>query len=362
MAGRPKKNPTRIDDVKDSRLRWFSLKKYSLADEFTDLQLHFQILSRRELLQHLDVCKEVPECQAPGVPLALPFGQQKKIECVRMDPIVTLKTIPAHGLAVSDFWFLSCFLMGGGPLRVVRPLGSRELTRIFEGMLLALAVEPGVTTRFYGPKERERLLNNLFKIRNSLCQNPWIDSTELEDPYSLPYSGEVLLKINLQAPRWQLERELETLIRSLHKNQPPPEGGEFPELDWKPRKKKQFTPAQKPIAKSSLIKHNILPFLDLLIWEEENGITIADSTKAEMLFPLSGKGMSNSGISWAKNWIREAESLAWSVLTFNDLSYSDLERRAEEELQNAYTRGYFDGIYIPSPALRTQIDNELRDE
>lgn len=363
MAGRPRNSPTRISNATDPRLKWFSLKKYSPSAEFTDLQLHFQILCRRELFKHLDVCKEIPPGETPSIPPVLPSWLPQKINCVLKDPIVTLKTIQAHGLAVSGFWFLSCFLTGSGPLQFVQQLGFSELTKIFEGMLLAFTVNPpGVTNRAYSPNERESVLRTQFANRDDLCRNPWIGSTKIEDLHSLLYPGEVLLKINLQAPRWQLERELETIIRTLHKNQPFQEAQEFSDLDWKPRKKKHFTPAQKPITKSALLENQILPYLDLTIWEEEHGLTIADATKARLLFSDSIDGFVKSGQSWAKNWIREAESLAWSVLTYDDLSYFDLERRADEELQNAYTRGYSDGIYIPTPAMRAQIDSELRDE
>jgi hypothetical protein len=183
--------------------------------------------------------------------------------------------------------------------------------------------------------------------------------------------------VDLTAPDDQLEIDFTAVLRTLRKTQPAPIGHGLPALNWKPKRKRKYTSRPKPITKEILLKMKTIQFLDLLIWEEQNGCKISPKAKSRLLFPYSGEGFVDRGSSVDKrsqskvtkaesvqieNWNITEESRAWSLMENSDSSCAELERLAEKQLVNAYKRGNADNEFVPTKKMRSEIEKALSPE
>ena len=371
MAGRPPKSTNRIENENDQRLKWFSLAAYKPAMLLTDLGWHFQIMARKDLLYGLDGCLEKPANAPGGDRSKLPAWLTKKIDCVRQQPIASIKTIETQELRVSDFHLLSGFLLGYGHTSTsVRTVHFGELMQLFEDLLLELGGAPISTPSAFWPYSREKLLKQLFESRNQYRFGK-ISATAIDDARQFPKAGRTLLRVDLDVPHVRLEADWESAMKALLKNQSHSPEHELPELNLKPKKRRGLSANPIPITKEDLVTYRILPFLDLLIWEREH-VQISDAAKARLLFPNSPKGcvelqhphkelgqLSKKGrreeIIGYTSWLDTARAWVWSMMSSSDWSYRDLERRAVDELRYAYTRRHADGEFIPTKALRMRM-------
>ena len=378
LAGRPPKSSNRIEDESDPRLKWFRLAAYKPAVLLTDLGWHFQIMARKDLFYGLDASLEKPANATGSVRIKLPARLTKKIHCVRQQPIVSIKTIEARGIRLSDFDFLSSFLLldYSYPPTSVRTVCFGELMELFEDLLLELGGAPISTPSAFWPYSREKLLKQLFENRNQYRFGK-TGATAIDDGPQFPQARRTLLTVDVDVPNARREADWESAMKALLKRQSPSAEHELPELNLKPKKQRGFTTNPIPITKEDVAAYGILPYLDLLIWEREHQIAISDAAKARLLFPNSSKGWAQlqyphkavgqpskrgrrAGSVLYTSWLDTVRSWVWSIMSSSDWSYRDLERRAVDELRNAYRLKHADGEFVPTKAMRVQIDRDRR--
>ena len=378
MAGRPPKSSNRIEDESDPRLEWFRLDAYEPATLLTDLRWHFQIMARKDLFYGLDGSLEKPANATGSARIKLPAPLTEKIDCVRQQPIVSIKTIEGLGLRLSDFDFLSSFLSLDYRYSStsVRTVCFGELIELFENLLLELSGAPISEPGASWPHSREEFLKPILEHRNWYRFGK-IGATAIDDGRQFPQAGRTLLIVDVDVPRARLEADWESAIKPLLKKRSHSAEHELPELNLKPKKQRGFTANPIPITKEDLTAYGILPLLDLLTWEREHQVAISDAAKARLLFPNSPKGSvelqyphkelgqpSKKGrrekIVRYTSWLDTVRSWVWSMMSSSDWSYRDLERRAVDELRYAYSLRHADGEFIPTKAMRVQIDRDRR--
>jgi len=265
-------------DAGDRRLNWFDSDKYSGLEKLSSLGWYFQILVRRELLKRLDSQKDF----VGSSPKRL---MSEQINCVRRVPIVTLKSLRDSGVPLKSFHYLSVFLAFGSESGSVTPITLGEMIEDMEALLTFIESSDSLErTGNHRPEGRSW-------VSPSLIERGFARRGELKYKYSslavselLPGAVE-LLHLDLGAPDRVLTADFKDLLNSLRSSrQVEMEGQPYPELDWTPTRRKSNSERPWSIDSRRLLDGKVIQFLDLIIWERQEHLTISPLAKASLLF------------------------------------------------------------------------------
>jgi hypothetical protein len=328
------------------------------------------------VLYTLDASKEGLILGTGSAADSLPASLKDLINCVRKEPIASIKSILDDGFLVSDFFSLAGFLLSTEPSKSVEPVIFSTLIHMVENLLLGTENETDRPNRthFYGYGERSALVEKLFSDREKFRYNR-IGSASVGDP-SVFSSCVHLLKVNLDAPDSRLMADFAAVLRFWRETQVAHPEFPFPELTWKPRRKKPASSRPWTVTSKSLLESKVIPFLDLLIWEEEHGCKISVTAKSQILFPKnilghierkpktankSGEKLKRDKTRYVhlRSLIVSLESQAWSLMDGSNASHFELSIRATDELLTAYRKGIGNRDFVPTPSMLTSIEQAL---
>jgi hypothetical protein len=315
-------------------------------ERLTDLGWHFQILARRELVKRLDTRPEFVDKQQNQL-------LDRRIECVRLTPVVTLQSIKTYGLQLHEFRFLAEFLTSEPPEEFLRVLSFGDLIDQVETFLAAVeSVESPTLKRWHerwlGPY-RGHLIDRAFSRREPLRRK--FSSTTLGQLY--PGSSIELIHLNLAAPDRVLRNNFNSLLKRLRQaGRIEVDKDPYPDLDWEPTRQKSLSTKFWTIEPEVLLTKKVIQCMDLIIWEKQKGLKLTPLAKASLLFGerklhrkersksmrrLSAqKKKPESENKRATNRMGSVDAYAFVVMNESHPANDWLHRRAAMELERSY--------------------------
>ena len=387
MAGRPPKNKSRISSMNDRRLDWFERDGYQDYSKLNALALYVQVLVRQHVLCRLDAWKESIWSTEDDRYKRLTKIVQRECSLVLNNPIITIASIQAYGLNVSDIFFLADFYVAPHGRTGIWLPTIGELIEFFEQILLkvgepTLQVDASVNAlhRLYGAaylEKRSEIIEETFKRRAELVRDSGA-GTRIDQIVAGVSRDFHILRANPDAPKNLLNNQFLRWLAAWQTTDFPASPKPFPELDWDPPRKRGNTTRPCQVSTESLVTYNVIPFIDLLIYERLHGLEISPTVKAELLFPETEadftrrpnprkvkkkaptKGVrSKSYYPDPMNLLTTAESQALSVMDLYSTSSFALVAEASEELLDAYRQGNVDERFVPSSHLVEELNRHF---
>lgn len=387
MAGRPPKNKNYISLENDGRLDWFDRDGYKSLSGLNALALYVQVLVRQHVLYRLDAWKEPTWSTEDDGYKRLNEIVQRECSLVFNSPVVTIPSFEAYRVDVSDIFHLAVFYADPhGRMGVWLPTIG-ELIEAFEQILLkvgepAFQADASVTAlhRRYGSAyqaKRNEIIEDAFKRRAEWARDS-APGGQIDEIVAGVNRDFHILRVNPGAPKnllsTQFNRWLATWESSEFVASPKP----FPELNLNPLRKRGDTSRPCQVSAESLVTYNVIPFIDLLIFERLHGVEISPTLKAGLLFPETEANFTRRRISKKVskkvstkstnpkpyypdplNLLTTAESQALSVMDLYSNSSFALVAEASEELLDAYRKGNGDERFVPSPALIAELNKHF---
>jgi hypothetical protein len=347
--------------------------------------MYVQLLIRQHLLYRLDAWREPFPSVDDLRDTRLTDVMEREASIVFDNPITTLQSLQAHGLKLQDIFHLACFYTDPKHTTCVWQPNVSQLVGLFEEMLLKIAARelnidtsPRALFLRYGvasSAKRDAIVEDVFRRRAEWKQLPRGHGGLDQIAESWNETPELLL-VNADAPKGLLTTQFLRWVAAWESRESFDSAKPFPELDWNPTRKRGDTSRPCQITVESIIKYNVIPYIDLLIWERLTGCEVSPTLKKDLLYPeleanfkrrihpkkkISKKATvkhaeTDDDYPDPRNLLTSAATQALSLMVINSPSSLLLIAQASEKLSNAYDSGRGDERFVPSLLLVAELN------
>ncbi len=239
---------------------WYSLKKYDSARKLTNEEWYEQLFIRQNCFYAL---------QLINMEKGISKNFRETLLILRENPIVDISS-NTHLMDLYSF---------------IRDRASSEHNK--KNPYAYLSVHPTTVHELYMTEY------NLIRAKGNAARAHYIEGhqnfgnydqlkhihhewfhTSIAELFRQNNPRNVLLTANFEQPDYMLIEQFKKMLPSIR------------EISGIPNPSKKY----KTLSPNELIKHSVLPFLDLHIWQIENQIKITDSVMHEAIYPVSKEG------------------------------------------------------------------------